>query len=335
MILAGDVGGTKTNLAVMERQDDRLVPVRQGSLPSRRHASLEAILQEFLAGHSEKLHAACFGVAGPIIDARCQATNLPWTVEARELARTLGLKRVSLINDLEAMAYGIQTLPEEAFAVLNAGAPQPHGAIGLIAAGTGLGEGALIWTGERYHAVASEGGHTDFAPRTALEMELLRYLMKRFGHASYERILSGPGKVHVYEFLLDTGRGEEPGWLAELLAKVSDPSPTISEMALNGRSELCVQALQLFVSIYGAEAGNVALKYFARGGVCVGGGIAPKMLPLLQDGAFMQAFTDKGRLAPLLSGIPVRVILEERTALFGAAHYAVFTRRIDTPGRLQ
>ena len=324
MILAGDIGGTKTNLAIMDRQQGRLIPIRHRSVPSRHASSLEAILKEFLAGHSEKLDGACFGIAGPIVDGRCQATNLPWIVDVGALKHAVGLRAVTLINDLEATGYGIQTLPESAFAVLNVGEAQPHGAIGLIAAGTGLGEGALIWTGTRYQAVASEGGHADFAPRNELEMELLRYLMQRFGHASYERILSGPGKVNVYQFLRNTGHGEEPAWLTELLANVSDPSPTISEMALNGRSELCAQALKLFVSIYGAEAGNVALKYFARGGLYVGGGIAPKMLPALQDGTFMQAFLDKGRLAPLMARISVRVILEEHTALFGAAHYASF-----------
>ena len=324
MILAGDIGGTKTNLAIMDRQQGRLVSIRHRSVPSRHASSLEAILKEFLAGHSDKLDGACFGIAGPIVDGRCQATNLPWIVDVGALKHAVGLRAVTLINDLEATGYGIQTLPESAFAVLNVGEAQPHGAIGLIAAGTGLGEGALIWTGTRYQAVASEGGHADFAPRNELEMELLRYLMQRFGHASYERILSGPGKVNVYQFLRNTGHGEEPAWLTELLANVSDPSPTISEMALNGRSELCAQALKLFVSIYGAEAGNVALKYFARGGLYVGGGIAPKMLPALQDGTFMQAFLDKGRLAPLMARISVRVILEEHTALFGAAHYASF-----------
>ena len=201
-------------------------------------------------------------------------------------------------------------------------AEEPQGAIAVIAAGTGLGEAALMWNGRRYQAVASEGGHADFAPRNELEIELLRYLAKQFGHVSYERILSGPGKVSLYQFLRERRHGEEPPWLTALLAG-GDPSPVISEMALNGRSELCAQALRLFVSIYGAEAGNLALKYLARGGVYVGGGIAPTILPLLQDGAFTRAFADKGRLSALLSDIPIRVILEERTALFGAAYYGL------------
>lgn len=320
MILAGDIGGTKTNLASFEASGGRLVPVAQRSVPSADYPGLEAIIQEFLKNQTVELTAACFGIAGPVVDGRAHPTNLPWLVDVQVLQRTLGLKTVGLINDLEATAYGVQTLPEKAFAVLNAGDAQPQGTMAIIAAGTGLGEAALIWNGQRYQAAASEGGHTDFAPRNELEMELLRYLVKQFGHVSYERVLSGPGKVHVYQFLKERGRGKEPAWLTKLLTE-GDPSPVISEMALNGRSELCVKALKLFASIYGAEAGNLALKYLARGGVYLGGGIAPKMLPFLQDGTFMQAFVDKGRLSELLSRIPVRVILEERTALFGAAYY--------------
>jgi glucokinase len=320
VVLAGDVGGTKTNLALFTNQAGRLQPIAQRSFPSRQASGLEAILKEFLQGDTVRLAGACFGLAGPVVDGRCQATNLPWVVDANSLQRALGCNAVGLLNDLEATAYGIQTLAPEACVVLNAGHPQPRGAIAVIAAGTGLGEAALIWDGSRYRAVASEGGHTDFAPRNELEIELLRDLGKQFGHVSYERIVSGPGKVGVYQFLRETGRGAEPEWLAGLL-RAGDPSPVISEMALNGRSELCAHALKLFVSIYGAEAGNLALKYLARGGVYVGGGIAPTILPMLQDGTFMRAFADKGRFSALLSDIPVRVILEERTALFGAAHY--------------
>lgn len=318
MILAGDVGGTKTTLALFAKQGDRLVPRERRSVPSRRSRSLEAILREFLRDHPAKLRGVCLGVAGPVLEGRCQAVNLPWPVDARVLRRALGVKTVTLINDLEATAYGIQALPRTAFAVLNAGKAQPRGPIAVLAAGTGLGEAALVWNGTRYQAVASEGGHADFAPRNALEIELLRFLMKRFGHVSYERLLSGPGKTAVYQFLKETGRGREPAWLAERLAE-GDPSPVISEMALTDRSALCVKALKLFASIYGAEAGNLALKHLARGGVYLGGGIAPTILPFLSDGTFMQAFAAKGRLSGLLSRIPVRVILDDRAALYGAA----------------
>ncbi len=320
MILAGDIGGTKTNLGWFEMRAGRLTAQGERRFPSQQYASLEAILEEFIQGHERDTTGACFGIAGPVAEGRSQTTNLPWVVDATVLQRTLKLGHVGLINDLEATAYGTQTLPEEAFEVLNAGRSKPHGTMAVIAAGTGLGEAALIWDGRQYRAMASEGGHADYAPRNELEIELFRYLSKRFGRVSYERVLSGPGKVNVYQFLKETGRGDEPPWLTALLAD-GDPCPVISEMALNGRSQLCAEALDLFVSIYGAEAGNLALKTLALGGVYVGGGIAPKILQKLRDGAFMKAFTDKGRLAAVLSQIPVRVILEERTALFGAAHY--------------
>lgn len=321
MILAGDIGGTKTHIGSFAAVGGKLKLAAEQSFPSSSYPGLEAIIERFLAVHPGRITSACFGIAGPVEQGRCQTTNIPWIVDAKSLRRALGVEVVWLINDLEAMAYGLLTLPSSAFATLNAGQPQPHGMIAVIAAGTGLGEAILVWNGERYQAVASEGGHTDFAPRNALEIELLQYLLKQFNHVSYERILSGPGKVSVYQFLKDAGYGKEPAWLIALLAK-GDPSPVISEMALNGRSELCVKALTLFVSIYGAEAGNLALKCLARGGVYVGGGIAPTILPLLKDGTFLQAFSDKGRMASLLSRLPVRVVLEPRAPLFGAAHYA-------------
>ena len=321
VILAGDIGGTKTHIGCFTAERGTLSLTAERSFPSGSFPGLEAIIERFLAGHPDRVTSACFGVAGPVERGRCQATNIPWVVDAQSLQRALGCDAVWLINDLEAMAYGILTLPTSAFATLNTGQAQPHGTMAVIAAGTGLGEAALVWDGQHYHAVASEGGHTDFAPRNELEIELLRYLLKRFGRVSYERILSGPGKVSVYQFLKDTGHGEEPAWLTKRFAQ-GDPSPIISEMALNGRSGLCAKALELFVSIYGAEAGNLALKCLSRGGVYVGGGIAPTVLPLLQDGTFMQAFSDKGRMSSLLSRMPVRVILEPRAPLFGAAHYA-------------
>ncbi len=321
LILAGDVGGTKTNVALFRPHGARLTLVSQKRLRNRSYPSLEAILKEFLSEQRATPTRACLGLAGPIVDGHCEATNLPWVIDTQRVKRAVELDTVTLLNDLEATAYGLATLPPTAFAVLNKGRPQPHGTVAVIAAGTGLGEAALIWDGSRYRAMASEGGHADFAPRNELEIELLCYLSKQFGHVSYERILSGPGKAALYDFLKSTGRGEEPAWLAKALA-VDDPSPIVSAMGLNGRSKLCADALRLFVSIYGAEAGNLALKSLARGGVYVGGGIAPTILPKIKDGTFLQAFIDKGRFRRLLSEIPVRVILEEKAALFGAAHYA-------------
>ncbi len=321
MLLAGDVGGTKTLVALFALQRGRPVLTVQHQVRSREYADLEALLKAFLAGRRVRLAAACFGVAGLVANGRCEGTNLPWTVDVRRLQAALGTKTVCLLNDLEAMAYGIDALPARSFLVLNRGQALADGTRAVLAAGTGLGEALLVWDGQRYRAIPSEGGHVDFSATNETEVELWRYLHARFGHVSYERILSGPGKVALYEFLRDTGRGREPRWLTRQLA-VRDPSPVISELAVSRRSPLCVKALELFVSIYGAEAGNLALKSLARGGVYVGGGIAPTILPILRRGAFMRAFMDKGRFSSLLRRIPVRVILEPRSGLFGAAWYA-------------
>jgi len=326
MILAGDVGGTKTHLAIFRPKGRAFIPVAERRVLSRHYPGLVAIVRETVASHRGRITAACFGVAGPILNGRCEATNLPWTVDADALRRTLGLRAVGLINDLEALAYGIEAVPRGRLAALNAGTPRPHGAIAVIAAGTGLGEAALVWDGERYHAAPSEGGHTDFAPRNEMEVELLRYLQRRFGHVSYERIVSGPGKISVYEFVKARERAKEPAWLKQRLA-AGDPSAVISDIAMERAWQPCVKALDLFVSIYGAEAGNLALKVLATGGVYLGGGIAPAILPALKDGTFMKAFKDKGRLSPLLSRMPVRVILDGRAALYGAARYAMGLNR--------
>jgi glucokinase len=321
MILAGDIGGTNTRLAFVETAGDRLKLAVEATYPSRGHGSLEAVLRRFVTEQPYPVAQACFGVAGPVKNGRCEATNLPWVVDARQLARGLGLEAVGLINDLEANAYGIAVLEPKDFVVLNTGAPDAGGNAAIISAGTGLGEAGLYWDGKQHRPFATEGGHATFAPRTPLEMDLLRFLTKQFGHVSYERVLSGPGLVNIYTFLRDTGHAEEPPWLAERLRQ-QDPSAVISQAALDGESALCVQALDLFVSLYGAEAGNLALKVMARGGVFVGGGIAPKIIQRLKDAAFMDAFTTKGRMKPLLEAMPVRVILNAKTALLGAAHCA-------------
>ena len=252
---------------------------------------------------------------------RVKTPNLPWVIEAQALARQLGLDAVTLINDLEANAWGIAALGPDDVLILNTGAPAAQGNASVIAAGTGLGEAGLFWDGERHRPFSCEGGHTDFAPRDALEIELLRHLMTKFGHVSYERVLSGPGLRNIYEFLRDSGRGEETPAVVEAM-RDQDVAAVIAQAALESRSKLCVDALELFVSIYGAEAGNVALKFMAIAGVYVGGGIAPKIAGKLQDGAFMRAFVAKGRMQPLLESMPVRVILNPKTALHGAARYA-------------
>jgi glucokinase len=256
-----------------------------------------------------------------VIDNRVEATNLPWVVDARSLASELGIDHVSLINDLLANAHGIAMLDESDFVALNAGSPSPTGNRALISAGTGLGEAGLLAVGNGYEPFPSEGGHVDFAPRNDLEIEMLRYMMDRFEHVSYERVLSGPGLHNIFQFLRDTGRGDEPGWLAQQIAE-GDPSAAIATSALEGTSDICVQALDIFVSVYGAEAGNLALKVVATGGVFVGGGIAPKILRKLSSSTFTKAFNAKGRMIRLLQDIPVRVITNDKTALLGAGRVA-------------
>lgn len=320
MILAGDIGGTTTRLGLYSVAGDRLDAVARENFPSRNYPSLEPILGEFMAGAAQPVTAACFGIAGPVVGDRVRTPNLPWLIDGREVARRLDLPSVALINDLEATGYGTLTLEASEFQTINAGKPEPRANLGLIAAGTGLGEAILYWAGSGYRALASEGGHADFAPRTALEIELLFYLMDRFGHVSYERVISGPGLFHMYRFLRDSARFSEPAWLSERLTE-GDPAAVISEAALANEAEICVEALDLFVSAYGAEAGNLALRAKALGGIYVGGGIAPKILARLAAGDFMRAFTDKGRYAEFVARIPVKVILNEDAALRGAAYY--------------
>lgn len=328
MILAGDIGGTNTRLAWVAAGGERLSVAEEATFPSREYANLEAVLERFLSSRRFPVERACFGVAGPVRHGRVDATNLPWVVDSRSLAKQLGLERVGLINDLEANAYGIVALEAKDFAVLNAGAADAQGNAAILSAGTGLGEAGLYWDGTRHRPFATEGGHATFAPRGALQTELLRHLLTEFQHVSVERVLSGPGLLHTYRFLRDTGHGEEPAWLAEQMAQ-RDPSAVIAETALKGKNGLCIQALDLFVAIYGAEAGNLALKIMATGGVFVGGGIAPKILPKLRDPMFLDAFSAKGRMKPLLLAMPVRVILNDKTALLGAAHYAALSATVD------
>jgi glucokinase len=334
MILAGDVGGTKSNLALFTFKSGQLSPVVEHTLPSQDYAGLEDVIRDFLdlvTGHHppgtiDRISGACFGVAGPVVGDRCETPNLPWIISVQALRQALGFKAVTLVNDLEATGYGIASLGRDEFTTLNEGSLSEGGNAALIAAGTGLGEAMLYWDREDFIPIASEGGHADFAPRNALEIELLRYLLDRLNRVSYERVLSGPGLFNIYSFLRDSGYGEEPAWLTEQLQH-DDPSAAIGKAALGNQNELCVKALDMLVSIYGAEAGNLALKVKAVGGVYIGGGIAPKIIDKLSDGTFMRAFTDKGRLSPLLEAIPVRVILNPKTALYGAARFAALLEK--------
>ncbi|HKW85646.1 MAG TPA: glucokinase [Nitrospiraceae bacterium] len=345
MILAGDIGGTKTILALFDWKSERVEPAREQTFASADFKSFEEALEEFLkpppkvatpsgdeAGseaaepdEAPPIIAACFGVAGPVIDNRSRTTNLPWVVDGTELAARFKIQTVRLLNDLEATAHGLLVLRPDETEVLNAGAlPQTKGAMALIAAGTGLGEAILFWDGMRYRPMPSEGGHADFAPNSDIEIELLRYLRANYLHVSYERVLSGSGLHTIYEFLRDTKKNE-PTWVAERL-RVGDPAAVIAEIGLNKQAEICIQALDLFASIYGAETGNLALKALAVDGVYLGGGIAPKLLSKLKDGTFLRAFTGKGRYKRLLSAIPVRVIMNQKTALLGAASVAAQLR---------
>lgn len=320
MILAGDVGGTKVDLALFEFVEGSLNTVREKRYPARQYSGLEEIVKEFLG--AETTSAACFGVPGPVRDGRLRLTNLPWTLDSRELSQTLSIQHVFLINDLQANGYGIAELKADQICVLSEGDARQIGNRALISAGTGLGECFMIWDGRDYVPYPSEGGHSDYAPRNEDEIDLLRFLKQKYnGRISFERIVSGQGVTNIYEFLRDVRGLEEPLWLAERLA-AEDPNAVIAELGLNAKSEICEKTLDMFVSAYGAEAGNLALKVLAVGGLYVGGGIAPKILEKLKDGAFMKAFTDKGRLSQLLINTPVRVILESRTALLGAAAYA-------------
>jgi glucokinase len=321
MILAGDIGGTNTRLAFFTVEGERLRPLVEETFSSRAYVNLETLVGSFVSTYHLPVEQACFGVAGPIKDGRCKATNLAWVVDAQQLAHELHLETVGLLNDLEATAYGLAVLAPEDVVALNDGLAEASGNMAIIAAGTGLGEAGLHWDGRQHHPFASEGGHTGFAPSNALQIELLRYLLQELTHVSWERVLSGPGLYHIYRFLRDTGRGEEPAWLEEEMRQ-GDPAAVISQAALAGSSVLCGQALHLFVSLYGAEAGNLALKLMATGGVFVGGGIAPKILTKLLDSTFMEAFAAKGRMQSLLQDIPVRVILNDKTALLGAARFA-------------
>ena len=321
LVLAGDIGGTSTRLAYIDAGGDTLQLGVEQRFPSCESNGLEKIVSRFSTEQGLAAESACFGIAGPVRDGRVTTPNLPWSVDAALLSRILGFSPVRLINDLEANTYGIALLGPDDLCVLNQGSADPSGTIAVVSAGTGLGEALAYWDGNAHRPLASEGGHADFAPRTSLETELLLYLREEHGRVSTERVVSGPGICSIYRFLRDVRRITANPAVAEAM-RLDDPAAIISRAALGGECPLCVQTLDLFVSLYGAEAGNVALRVLATGGIYLGGGIAPKILKLLQGPGFMQAFTAKGRLSPLLENIAVRVILNERTALLGAARCA-------------
>ena len=324
MLLAGDIGATKTVLGIFSAKAGPRVPLAEATFPSARYPSLEALVREFLGQSGQTVDRASFGVAGPVVSGRAAITNLPWAIDEARLRAALRLTSVRVVNDLDAVARAVPLLEQADKCQLTAGEPVAGGAIAVIAPGTGLGEAFLTWGGSGYRAHPSEGGHADFAPTDARQMDLLRYLQQRFGHVSYERVCSGRGLPNLYAFLKDSGVAPEPGWLAEQLAGAPDPTPVIANAALaQVPCDLCVATLEMFVSILGAEAGNLALKVLATGGVYLGGGMPPHLLPFLKGEGFMRAFRGKGRFADLLGRVPVHVILTPRVGLFGAAAHGL------------
>jgi glucokinase len=324
VILGGDVGGTKTNLGLFEEAGGVIRMIRSAKYRSKDFPGLAAIITRFLeeGGPAHSIEAACFGIPGPVIDNRASTPNLAWLVDGPAIAAAAGIPAVLLANDLVATAEGLPHLDEDEVAVLQPGTPPgPGGNRALIAAGTGLGMALLPRIGDRWVPVPSEGGHADFAPRTEEEVGLMRYLRERFGRVSVERVVSGPGLFNIYSYLRDTHGIPESSQVREALARGDDPARVIGENALAtpAACDLCSRAMDLFVAAYGAVAGNLALTGTATGGVYLGGGIAPKILPRLKTGLFLQTFEAKGRFVPYLERVPVKVILNDRAALLGAA----------------
>jgi glucokinase len=322
LVIGGDIGGTNTRMCLFEARDGALEVRAERTFPSAGYPALDDVVRDFLALTGASPELACFGIAGPVAGRTARTTNLAWRIDAGGIERAFGIRRVRLINDLEATGWGIADLGPGDVCELQAGSPDAVGNRAVIAAGTGLGEGGLFWDGRRHRPWATEGGHTCFAPRNELEIELLQFLARRFPRVSWERVVSGRGLVNIYDFLLERSGGRSEAWLAEEMA-TGDPAAAISAAARAGRSEICAGAVALFVSLYGAEAGNLALKVLALGGVYLGGGIAPKLLDELRRPAFREAFLAKGRMRPLLEAMPVRVILNERAALIGTARAAL------------
>jgi glucokinase len=322
LLLAGDIGGTKTKLAVYRPEDGLRAPVDLQVFPSANYASLEALVGEFLKGKDWNIGRASFGVAGPVNDGRVRVTNLDWVDDERSLSAALKMP-VTLVNDLVSVASAIPLLEPGDEVTLNAGVPQPEGAIGVVAPGTGLGEAFLVWVNDRYVPCPSEGGHTDFAPTNPVEVDLLAYMLTRHMHVSYELICSGLGLPNLYAFLRDTGRFPEPDWLAAELSLAVDPTPVIVQSAMENKAELCVAAMRLFVSILGSELGNLALKVYATGGVYIAGGIPPRILPFLKEESFLQSVMSKGRFSDTMANMPVKVIVNPDTGLIGAASHGL------------
>ncbi|MBN1637175.1 MAG: glucokinase [Deltaproteobacteria bacterium] len=325
MLLVGDIGGTKTNLGVYTPQRGPRDPVCEATFSSAQYESLEALAHEYLAQTGLSVEYAAFGVAGPVVQSRATITNLSWKIDEEHLAETLNVRCAKLINDLESIANAVPILKEEDVFTLNAGIVDPQGAKAVLAPGTGLGEAFLIWNGQYYQAQPSEGGHADFAPTSSIQAELWRYLYERYGHVSFERVCSGRGIPNIYKFLRDSGYAPEPPWLTDKLSSDKDLTAVIMNAALDETQdcELCRKTLDVFVSILGAEAGNLALKVMATGGVYLAGGIPPRILPALKKSGLMETFQGKGRMSDVIQNMPMYVIMNPKAALFGAASFGL------------
>ena len=320
-VLAGDIGGTKTSLAIFEVNGTTLDMLALETYPSQEYASLKEIVRQFVDTQGHHYDWGSFGIAGPVRNNRAETTNLPWLIDGNQLAEEIGFRKVWLMNDLEANAWGISALEEKDFCVLSEGKPDPNGNASIVSAGTGLGQAGLYWNGSQYRPFASEGGHSDFAPHSDLEIALLQYLKQRYSHVSWERVVSGMGIVNIYDFLCEHRDASTPDWLTEDIKK-GDKAAAISKAANDDRCPVCSETIKLFVHLYGAEAGNQALKIMSTAGVYLGGGIAPKNLDHFLDGSFLRSFRAKGRMESLMNDIPVKIILNELTALYGPAVFA-------------
>ena len=323
MILAGEIGATRTRLGAFETEGSRLKCVVEKDYVSQQHDGLAGILADFIKTEGIPVHSACLGVAGPVRNGRSKISNLPWVIDAREVAKQLRLNSVGLLNDLEAYAYGIDGLDSKDFITLSEGAEDAEGNRAVISAKTGLGMAGMYWDGFRHHPFACEGGHGDFAPRNDLEMELLAYLKKKYGHISCERILSGPGIKNIYDFLRDAHKAEEPEWLRTEMSTAPDPPALISKTALEGKAAICDQALSIFVSVFGAETGNCALTFMSTGGIFIGGSIAAKIVPKMKDAIFLESFWAKGRMETILKDMPVKIVANDDCIMIGAARYTL------------
>jgi len=334
MILAGDIGATRTRMAAFQAEANKLAMVVEKTFKSQEHSGIAEIISAFVQTEGIPVHTACFGVAGPVRSGRSKISNLPWTIDSRELAVQLRLNSVGLINDLEAYAYGIDALESKDFVTLSEGTgDDAEGNRVVIAARTGLGVAGLYWDGFRHHPFPCEGGHSDFAPKSDLEAELAHYLRERHEHVSCERILSGPGLKNIYEFLRDTQKADEPDWLKRQISQAPDQPALISQLALEKKVAICYQALDIFVGVYGSETGNCALNFLATGGVFVGGNIAAKIAPRMREPIFMNSFLNKGRMRSVLADIPVKIVSNDNCGIIGAARYTLIQKAFKNPTR--